>query len=95
MTLPTLPTLSSILLRLHASSTWPQPRPEPGLYAAEWERLGRMRDRAVERRGNYSMPSKGSARRQVRGQMVLGLGSTNPSIHAGLVDSGKKDSERR
>ena len=58
----TLPTLSSILLRLQASSTWPQPRPEPGLYAAEWERLGRLR---------------------------------RASIHAGLVDSGKKDSERR
>jgi hypothetical protein len=46
----TLPTLSTLLLRLHAFSTWPQPRPEPGLYAAEWERLGRLRAMAVEKR---------------------------------------------
>jgi hypothetical protein len=46
----TLPTLSTLLLRLQASSTWPQPRPEPSLYAAEWERLGRLRAMAGEKR---------------------------------------------
>jgi hypothetical protein len=51
---------------------------EPGPYASEWERLGRLRDRAVERRGNYSMASKGStrrrAKRKARGQLALELG---------------------
>jgi hypothetical protein len=51
---------------------------EPGPYAAEWERLGRLRDRAVEGRGSYSMASNSSnrrrARRKARGQLTLELG---------------------